>query len=191
MAYQTYITEAVVCGVRESNTSDRVYLLFTRDAGMVFAHAKSVREEKSKHRYALQSFSRIRVTLVRGKAGWRITGTEPLENFYNNATSRESRAFYRRVVLFVRRVMQGETVHHTIFDDVVTVFTGLDKYNLKTTEQVLALRILHTLGYVAPKPEYQELLRNSISPDLVDSLPKNQEEKCRSVVEYALVQSQL
>ena len=88
MAYQTYITEAIVCGSYDSNTSDRSFLLFAREAGMIYAHAKSVREERSKQRYALQVCSHVRVTLIRGKSGWKIAGVEPQQNLYALATTR-------------------------------------------------------------------------------------------------------
>ena len=72
MSYQTYITDAVVVGSYASNTADKSYLLFTKRAGMLYATARSVREERSKQRYALQDFSHITVTLVKGKGGWCI-----------------------------------------------------------------------------------------------------------------------
>ena len=88
MAYQTYITEALVCGSIDNHSADRSFLLFTREAGMVYAHAKSVREERSKQRYALQVCSHIRATLIRGKSDWKIAGVDPLQNFYAQTTTR-------------------------------------------------------------------------------------------------------
>lgn len=153
MSYKTYITDAVVCGAFDHLTSDRSYLLFTREAGMLFASAKSVREERSKHRYALQEFSRARITLVRGKAGWRITGTEPLGNFYTTLTSRDARATLRNSLRLLRRVVQGETPHPALFDDIITGLSLLTQSEGKTLEVLLSLRILHALGYVADTEE--------------------------------------
>ena len=56
MAYVTYTTLALVCGTFDQKTSDRSYMLFTREAGMLFASARSVREERSKQRYASTRF---------------------------------------------------------------------------------------------------------------------------------------
>lgn len=191
MAYQTYITEALVCGATPHNTSDKVFRLFTREAGMVYAHARSVREEKSKHRYALQPFSHARVTLVRGKSGWKVTGTEPLQNFYSSTESREERAFWRNTALFLRRVMQGETVYREVFDDVLTAGRHIDGEALQRLEYVLFLRILHTLGYVAPLPPYQALLHGEAPYARLTELPVTVEKKCKEAIEYALLQSQL
>ena len=48
MSYQTYITEALIVGSFDSNTADKSYLLFTKSAGMLYASARSVREEDRK-----------------------------------------------------------------------------------------------------------------------------------------------
>lgn len=147
MAYQTYITEAIVCGTFDHLTSDRTYLLFTREAGMLYASAKSVREERSKHRFSLQEFSRARITLVRGKTGWRITGTEPLCNFYTTLTSRDARTSVRDTIRLMRRVIKGEEPHVEIYDEILIGLTAMQKeggvYGVLT-----ALRMLYLLGYV-------------------------------------------
>ena len=191
MAYQKYITEAFVCGTRASNTSDNTFLLFTRDAGMLYARARSVREEKSKQRYALQDFSHIRVTLVRGKGGWRITGVESISNFYSNTKTRDGRAFLRNIVLLLRRLLQGETVHEDIFDDVIAFSSHSCIAPSEKLENVLSLRILHTLGYVAPLEAYKELLDSKRPYKTIDTLSPETEKICEETIEYALTQSQL
>lgn len=149
MAYhQVYITDALVCTAKDSNTSDRSYLLFTKDAGMLWANAKSVREERSKHRYALQEFSLIRASLVRGKSGWRITGTEPITNLYFETTSREARTLVRNIIRLLRRFLHGESPVPRVFEDVVAS-RALAEAKADTLETVFTLRMLHELGYVA------------------------------------------
>ena len=81
MAYATYTTQALVCGTFDRNTADRSYRLFTREFGMVWADARSVRLEKSKQRSALTDFSVVRISLVRGKAGWKIGSVIAQQNF--------------------------------------------------------------------------------------------------------------
>lgn len=150
MAYhQVYITDALVCAAKDSNTSDRSYLLFTKEAGMLWASARSVREERSKHRYALQEFSLIRVSLVRGKSGWRITGSESISNFYYLASSREARTLIRNIVRLLRRFLHGESTVPRVFDDVLEVLP-LAEAKADVLETVFTLRMLHELGYVAP-----------------------------------------
>ena len=79
--YQKYQTEALVLGSRERGEADRVFALYTRDFGLVWARASGVRRENSKMRYALQSYCYIQTGLVRGKRGWRLAGGSALRQF--------------------------------------------------------------------------------------------------------------
>lgn len=191
MAYQTYITEALVCGSYDRNTSDRSFLLFAREAGMVYAHAKSVREERSKQRYALQVCSHVRATLIRGKSGWKIAGVEAQQNLYALATTREARTFLRNIILLLRRVVHGETSYDEIFDDIVSTSLHIAKYNPLKLEAILSLRILHSLGYIAPHAGYNVFLHCAFPYEKVDSLTENEMNICRTAIEHALMQSQL
>ena len=191
MSYQTYITEALVCGSGNSKTADRSFLLFTREMGMVYAHARSVREERSKHRYALQDCSHIRVSLVRGKGGWKITGAESIQNLYMNAPSRDARIFLRNTVLLLRRIIHGETQYAEIFDDVMCAWLWIDRCAHEKLETVLFLRILHALGYIAPHEEYRQFLHCALPHDRIRALSNEDMEYCKQTVAHALLESHL
>jgi len=191
MAYQTYITEALVCGSRNNNTSDRLYLLFSRDAGMVWARARSVREERSKQRFALQDFSHVRATLVRGKGGWRIAGVEPISNMYYENATREARGLVRNIVHLLRRIVHGEVSHTGLFDDVIVSLTRCSECDAKVLELILSFRILRELGYVAPRGEYDSILELTYASDGVEIISDAQKRLCSSALENALHSSQL
>jgi len=191
MAYQTYITEALVCGSSNRNTSDRTYFLFTRDGGMVRASARSVRKETSKQRYALQDFSYIRASLVSGKAGWRIAGVESFGNLFFLAESREARALVRNIVRLLRRTVQGEEAHQELFDDVISSLRKCNELNQNKLETILSLRTLYLLGYVSPKDSYTSLLNAKYAYDELGEFDEKQEASCRSAIEHALLNSQL
>lgn len=170
-----YTTEALVCGSRDSNTSDRSYLLFTREAGMVWAMARSVREERSKQRYALQDHSLVRVSLVRGKSGWRIGSVEPILNPYLSAADRIGRAGVVALVKFLRRFVHGEWAHPVLFDDVAFALprlastTDLDQSELLTT--VFEARALYTLGYLASSDMLQPIISPVAIQEVLDNSP--------------------
>lgn len=191
MAYQTYITEALVCGSLNSNTADRTLFLFTREAGMIFAQVKSMREERSKHRYALQDFSHARVTLVRGKSGWRITGAEAIQNLYSKTTTRDARAFLRNTFLLLRRVIHGETPHSAIFDDILSAENLCESIDPKRLEIILAHRILYTLGYIALEGEKQEYAGQALTKEYIDTITDAELLEYRLLIEHALHESQL
>ena len=158
---------------------------------MIYAHAKSVREERSKQRYALQDCSYIRATLIRGKSGWKIAGVEPIQNLYALTESRESRAFLRDTVLLLKRVIHGETAYESIFDDVIDACIQSAKYSHTKLGSILALRILHALGYIAPSPSHESLLHCAMPYHLLETFTENDEKECRTVIDHALIQSQL
>jgi len=191
MAYARYITEALVCGSRDNNTSDRSYLLFSRDAGMVWARARSVREERSKQRFALQDFSHVRATLVSGKGGWRVAGVEPIQNFYFDTVERDERGLLRNIVRLLRRIMQGETPHPDIFDDVLNSLQVAHAYDARKLELLLSLRILHALGYIAPERVYTDLLSLPHAWSGLEKLTNEGRVACESAVTHALEHSQL
>ncbi len=185
-----YITEALVCASKSSNTSDKSYLLFTKDAGMLWASAKSVREERSKHRYAVQDFSMVRVSLVRGKSGWRVTGSEAIRNLYFDAQSRETRTLVRNVLRFLKRLLHGETPVPQVYEDAVALleFSSSDPLRVET---VFALRTLHTLGYIAKEELFGTVLT---APTLEDAFKEADEalfEKSRKTIAEALEASHL
>lgn len=153
MSYQTYTTEAIVCGTFNRNTADRSYLLFTREAGMLYAEARSVREERSRQRMALQDFSLVRVSLIKGKASWKIGSIECKKNFFMSASDKTARGSVVLVTKFLRRFYGGEQPFPTLFD-YFTAALQLLSTNLESRDQlekIVQARMLYELGYVDVK----------------------------------------
>ncbi len=172
MAYATYTTEAIVCGSKDSNTSDRSYLLFTQRAGMLWASARSVRTEKSKQRYALVDFSVIRVSLVRGKSGWRIGSVESLLNPFMQSDNRQARAFIQLVVRSLRRFLHGEEPAPAVFEDAKgALYLATKNQNFEEIGNIYMLRLLEKLGYVSSKTSFAPLLAGSILSQTKEKVP--------------------
>lgn len=150
MSYVTYTTEALVCGSFDQNTADKSFLLFTRDAGMLFAAAKSVREERSLQRPALQDFSRIRVSLIKGKSGWRVGSVEVIQNDYSLAKDRETRGSVVLVYRLLRRFIRGEEAFPELFMFVVAALDAALDFpkDRQVFDLAVQVRILTLLGYV-------------------------------------------
>ena len=165
MAYATYTTEAIVCGTFPRNTADASFLLFTREAGMLYADARSVRQERSRQRYALQDFSLVRVSLIKGKAGWRVGSVEPKCNFYHQAAEKIKRGYVVSVVRLIKRFVRGEEPQSELFDlikDSLDFLSREDKTSNFVSE-VLQLRALSLLGYVDQKQIPERLRECSLS----------------------------
>lgn len=150
MSYATYTTDALVCGAYDRNTADRSYLLFTREAGMLYADAKSVREERSKQRYALQEFSQVRISLIKGKHTWKVGSVETLHNDYSEAASREARGSVVRIYKTLRRYIRGEEAARELFDYVRSALSLLrgELTKRELTERIVEANVLWRLGYV-------------------------------------------
>jgi len=191
VSYKTYITEALVCGSKASNTSDRSYLLFTREAGMLYAQAKSVREERSKQRFALQEFSYVRSTLIHGKSGWRIAGVEPILNLYAEAHTREARALVRNSIVLLRRFLTGADPHESLFDDVLRTLVASREAYVSYTELVLTVRVLYALGYIAPQAVHKDVLDAEDVIAVARTITPEIARACEKAIDHAHKESQL
>jgi DNA repair protein RecO len=150
MSYVTYTTKALVCGIWNRRTADRTYLLFTKEAGMLYATARSVREERSRQRYALQEFSLIRASLIKGRHDWKIGSVEVEKNYYQTALDRSVRGSVASLVRLLRRFVKGEEAVPDLFNSTVEFleFLSLDIPQRRFVQLVLEIRLLAQLGYV-------------------------------------------
>jgi recombinational DNA repair protein (RecF pathway) len=194
MSYQTYITEALIVGSFDSNTADKSYLLFTRDAGMIYASARSVREERSRQRFALQDFSRITVSLIKGKTGWRIGSVQSEGNYFVEATDRAVRGSIVRICKLLRRFVAGEEPHPDLYEEIVRGLTYISKpsiTNRSLIEEILLVRLLHRLGYIARQEEIIFILETELEKLLVSDIPPTLLARLKTVTTRATTASHL
>lgn len=180
MSYHIYTTSAIVCGSFDQAQSDRTYLLFTETLGMVFATARSVREERSRQRYALQPFSQVTVSLIRGKSGWRIGSVVPETNYYQSATSREARIGLTTLIKVVRQYVRGEQAEPALFRELhvgCQLIVSPGASSIDDLVIVITTRLLEHLGYVAVPPHLvatisQTTAIGTLSNDAIKELTK-------------------
>ncbi len=117
---------------------------------MLFATARSVREESSKQRCALQDFSRVRVSLVKGKQGWRIGSVESLQNDFSLAGDREVRGSVVLLYRLLRRFIRGEEAFPDLYDFTVSALDQLlsPQINRRLMDLFVQIRLMSMLGYV-------------------------------------------
>ncbi len=162
MAYHIYTTDALVCGSFDRGASDRSYLLYTEQFGMLYATARSVREERSRQRYALQDFALIRVSLVKGKSGWRIGSVTPLHHPFLVAADRQTRAQLLRLYKTLRRFIPGTEAAPELFWLTKTVIKQIISGHISNPEAYLVVveaRLLQELGYLSPNDSERMLLQ--------------------------------
>jgi recombinational DNA repair protein (RecF pathway) len=117
---------------------------------MLYADARSVRKEASKQRQALQDFSLIRVSLVKGKGGWKIGSVTEVQNYYHMATSQAARGSVVRLTRLIRRFLAGEESHVDLFDECLAALSFFcNNRNDRTCyEHIFIQRVLAQLGYI-------------------------------------------
>ncbi len=164
MAVLAIQTRALVLRAHPLRESDRLVELFTRECGLLRAVGASVREARSKLRFALEPFSLIDVTLVRGRGVWRVRGASAELSLYRSLKDfPDKMRLVASVMRLLGRLVAGEEQNTPLFDTIVDAFTllpdlPLELEELKAFESILVLRVFSELGYRLPKPQWQRYL---------------------------------
>ncbi len=196
MSHRTYQTDAIVLAAANLGEANRELSLLTRDLGLVRALARSVREERSKLRYSLQPFSLSRISLVRGRERWRVTGAEARGNLAQKlAGSPAARAAAARVAALLSRLLPEEGSQSDVFTVVLAAFSHLARVRLgpeelAALECLTVLRVLSRLGYVAPGSLASFVAGSALSPATLRAFGSRRREAVRAV-NAALAASQL
>ena len=155
MSHEKYTTHAIILGSANVQDADKLFWLLTEEFGLIFASAKSVREETSKLRYVLQDLHESQVSLVRGRNIWRLTGAEECDA---QKMSTEAQEAFGRIATLVRRVTPTDEENAELFAVVRNAHHALTTMDSKLIETLAVARVLYVLGYVSPKIEYKGLL---------------------------------
>lgn len=177
--------------VRDRIGADKMVRLFTEGAGMIEARAMGVREERSKMRYALQPFTFIRVSLVRGKREWRVAGAEALKNPYLSANDRACRGAIVRTARSLERLIHGEEENATLFHLVTDSVTELASKGTEVAERTALFRLLTQLGYVAPNPALTLVVQARTLSDALEHLEPSMHDLMAEHIAEALTVSHL
>lgn len=135
-----------------------MYKLFTRDFGLIFAKATSVRKLESKLRAHLQSARMVQVTLVKGKEIWRITGGEEMPSIT---------FLCKDAVILLERFVRGEGTQKRLFDHVHTLIQQ-SSFDERISRLLLYYLILVDLGYADARLIGAETIAEYISWSIDD-----------------------
>lgn len=92
---------AIVLGKRETGETDRLYTLYTREAGKVTTMAKGVRKPTAKLASQLENGSKVGVTVIKGRGIGKVAGAIAEERF---PSLREDYEVYQLVLSTLDRV---------------------------------------------------------------------------------------
>jgi hypothetical protein len=153
--YRVYHTQGLVLRGAASGEANKTLAIFTRDLGLVHAHAQGIRFEKSKLRYVLRPYSLARINLVRGKGGWRVVSAsceDALEVLGRDQGAQQRLRAIASICEFLERLLHGEEKDPELFSDVHAGIDALTNGAYSTSETrtiklMVMARALKRLGY--------------------------------------------
>ncbi len=196
MSHHIYTTPAVVLASTPAREADRRYTLLTEQFGIIWANALGVRRNTSKLRYALQDFSMLSVSLVRGREYWRITNARADQNIYwRQQTNQQLLETVARIFRLLTRLVPGEEKNEQLYQEVVNALDFVNSCNLSgddvvAFEHIIVLRILRDLGYNSASHELIQFLSSPWSAHLITEACDNRK-KIVTAINFSLQQSQL
>ncbi len=167
MTHHHYDTEALVVWGSAEGEANRSLLLFTKELGLVRGLARGVRRERSKLRYSLRELSHTRVSLVRGREVWRVTGAVIMADFHQALLGQpRSQKLAARLCLLLRRLLPGEEKNEVLFNVVIQALAYLSEKKphgevLSAVEHLTVLRMLAALGYRSSDPSFAGVLSSA------------------------------
>ena len=152
MSHTIYTTDAIVLHRVSTSEADATLWLLTAELGLVVARAQGARKSTAKMRGYLQLFSVLRISMVRGKHTWRVTGAEsvqgaPLDTL---ALQGEALSIFARISAFVRRMILTDTqsaleLFEIVLSARVALAAGQDP---QVVELTTLAKVLISLGYI-------------------------------------------
>lgn len=142
MSIEKYVTKCLVITSFDQSENDRVYKLFTREFGLLIAHAKSIRKLESKLRAHILPRTVSLVTLVKGKEVWRLVGAEE---------QKASPVIIHEITELISRFIHGEEPHKVLYDRVEEFLQKSEKYDKQKARILFYYILLVELGYADAK----------------------------------------
>lgn len=166
MSHHLYHTEGLILAQRPYGEANLLYQIFSPDLGLVAAMAQGARYARSKLRPHLRELAHARLTLVRGRELWRLTAANQSGILAPVLLRPATRALWARVAGLLLRLVHGEERQPELYQDLIAGLIALGKQDndktLATCEQLLVLRLLAHLGYVASDQARGEWLRSDL-----------------------------
>jgi DNA repair protein RecO len=177
MSYHIYTTPGIILKRTPFGEANILLHILTRDLGLIMASARSARLSVSKLRSALQEYTDVSVSCIKGKNGWKVTNVIESGSFYFQYPE-HSHLSMARVTSVLLQMITGESPHSEIYESVKSGFEFLKSVPEKETvdfETLAVLRILHQLGYVATSSDTEVFLKDSLewNDSLLEKIKEN------------------
>jgi recombinational DNA repair protein (RecF pathway) len=201
MSYHIYTTDGIILKRTPFGEANLVLHVLTNDLGLIIASARSARLSVSKLRPALQEYTHVSISCIKGKNGWKITNVVSKGNFFFDYAV-HSRRVLSQISSVLLQMIQGETPQKEIFSTIKSGFEFLkllsdlpaDKAEKETAgfEILVVLRLLYQLGYVVKDTNTDIFLKSNIewNSGLLEEISKNKQQIV-GIINRALKESHL
>jgi DNA repair protein RecO len=176
VSYHIYTTKGLVLSFESYKEADRIYRIYTEEFGLVYARATGVRKEVSKLRAALEPFSFSSVSLIRGKAEWRLTSAA-LEFSIKELYLKQRPVFevFARVMSLVEKLVVGEAPHPGILDYIrlaaeLALQEELDESYIEALEVFLVSNILAELGHLSTRNLPESIFNLAVNTSTLETV---------------------
>lgn len=193
-SHQLHHTNAYILASRGVGEANRFITLFSEDLGLIKAVAQGVRLSKSKLKGGLYTYAHTKVSLVRGREVWRITGAEEISRSYELFDSPEKLALLARVYALVLRLVHGEEPDLELYielGELSGVLARTADAQLKYLEIAIVLRMLNRLGYLKETPQLSIVLDGELGTAESLTLIESRFTEVLTLVNKALSSTQL
>lgn len=162
MSYHIYTTEGIILKRTGFGEANILLHVLTKEFGLIIASARSARLAVSKLRPALQEYTLVSVSLVKGKNGWKITNVVSIDSFFFGLPEYTHKVM-SQVSFVLLQMIQGESPDKELFKIVKEGFNSLkniNQENISFFEVLIVVRILNELGYVVKDEDTKVFLSN-------------------------------
>lgn len=167
--HKIFATEGLVLQKRGVGEAHTLVSILTHELGLVRARATSARVEHSKLRYGLETLSRARYALVRGKHDWKLTGVEQVSHELSRAPL-DRRQREAKIAKLLMRLIHGEervpALYKTVVEGLSAIAKAPTQDDAEATETVLVLRVLAHLGYLPRTQALEPFIEGAYSIEL-------------------------
>lgn len=147
MSHEKYTTEAFILKSYEQGESDLVYKIWTREFGIIFVLARSIRKVSAKLRMNAKKNQFLNTTLVKGKDIWRLTGVEESQNISTNDIY--FLEIQKIIAEAVDKFIEEKKSYKKLFDKLKSIFIeeGIEKLEISKLKILIYYLVLVDTGY--------------------------------------------
>ncbi|OGI64578.1 DNA repair protein RecO [Candidatus Nomurabacteria bacterium RIFCSPLOWO2_02_FULL_40_10] len=183
--HHIYHTEGIILSSSNRGEAGKLFSIFTRDLGMIYATAQGVRKMSSKLRFVLQDFAYLKIDLVAGKNIFRVTNASKTNMLEQITKTPETFRVFSNIALLLKRLLAGVEPNEALFTDLLDGLSILEKTNtkenLRNIEAIIVLRILNNLGYIGENEILQNLIKSPFEENIVFEASKSRTMMLRQI----------